>query len=269
MADMASVTSPHWALLNDVSMRYAVSGAKGRPLLLLHEMGGSLESWDPVIQYLPDDRLILRCDMRGAGGSEKIRTTVNCAQLADDIAALLDHLGFDQVDVAGVALGGCLGLHLAIQHPSRVSSLMAINPPVDARGRAGEVLQKRAVEAETRGMRGITDATMERSYPDSYRADASAYQAYVARFLTNDPVSYAYILRALIAVDLDKKIEQISCPTVCVAGRDDFVRPPEGTRAVAARIPGAAFQEIDGGHIPSVQAPAAVASVLKAFFDHA
>ncbi|WP_410551757.1 alpha/beta fold hydrolase, partial [Arthrobacter sp. SIMBA_036] len=76
------------------------------------------------------DRRIIRCDVRGSGGSEKIRAPVSLAQLADDIVSLLDHISVtDAVDVAGVAIGGCLGLTLAARYPKRIHRLAAINPP--------------------------------------------------------------------------------------------------------------------------------------------
>src|SRR4051794_28184239 len=101
--------SPQCASMQRASLRYTVSGRRGPPGLLLHEMGGSLESWDPMLQWRPAEQRVLRCDMRGAGGSEKIRAETTCTELADDVAALLDHLGAtDPVDVAGCAIGGCL-----------------------------------------------------------------------------------------------------------------------------------------------------------------
>lgn len=264
------VAAPRWALTQRASMRYTDSGHRGRPLLLLHEMGGTLESWAPVIERLPAGQRVICCDMRGAGGSEKIRSETTCAELADDIAALLDHLKLvEPVDVAGCAIGGCLGLTLAARHPARVHRLAAINPPVDAEGRAGEVLRERAVLADTVGMRGLTESALARSYPEILRANSdtkAAYEAYVARFLTNDPTSYAFILRALLNVQFDGVLERIECPTVFVAGRHDFVRPPATTAAVVPRVKGARFLEIEGGHIPSVQAPEALTAALSDFF---
>src|SRR5947208_15820426 len=84
--------TPRWALLPRASMRYTISGERGRPVLLLHEMGGSLESWDPVLALMPRDQRVIRCDMRGAGGSEKIRAETTCEALADDILSLLAYL---------------------------------------------------------------------------------------------------------------------------------------------------------------------------------
>jgi len=249
-------------------MRYTYTGEIGRPLLLLHEMGGSLESWDPVLPLLPRNQRIIRCDMRGAGGSEKIRADITCDALADDIAGLLDHLDVAQAYVTGCAIGGCMGLTLAIRHPTRVHRLAPINPPTDAAGRAGEVLRDRAALTDAHGMRAVVESALARSYPEILRtADKGAYEAYAARFVTNDPTSYAHILRALLNVNFDGRLETITCSTLFIAGRYDLVRRPADTAKVAQRVRNGRFMEIDGGHIPSVQAPAALAAALIDFFE--
>ena len=260
--------TPRWAALDGVAMRYTYTGETGRPLLLLHEMGGSLESWDPVLPLLPRNQRIIRCDMRGAGGSEKIRADITCDALADDIAALLDHLEVAQADVTGCAIGGCMSLTLAIRHSSRVYRLAPINPPTDAAGRAGEVLRERAALTDAHGMRAVVKSALARSYPDVLRnADKEAYEAYAARFVTNDPTSYAHILRALLNVNFDGRLEAITCPTLFIAGHHDLVRLPADTEKVAKRVKNARYMEIDGGHIPSIQAPAALATALIDFFE--
>ena len=172
----------------------------------------------------------------------------------------------EPVDVAGVAIGGCIGLRLAARHPDAVHRLAAINPPTDAEGRSGEVLRERAALVDAYGMRGAVESALARSYPEHLRADIDAYEQYVARFLCNDPISYAHILRALVEVDFTGVLEAIRCPTTFVSGRDDLVREPAAVAKVSRQVRGAAFVEIDGGHIPSVQAPAAVAQALNAFF---
>lgn len=259
--------TPRWVSLDGVCLRYSDNGRPGRPLVLLHEMGGSLESWDPVLDLLPEGLRVIRCDMRGAGGSEKIRAAMTCDELADDIAALLKHLDVTDANVTGVAIGGCMSLTLAIRHPSLVHRLAPINPPVDALGRAGEVLRERAALTDAHGMRAVTVSALARSYPDILREQGNAYVDYVARFTTNDPTSYAHILRALLSVNFEGALERIVCPTLFIAGKHDLVRPPETTAKAAQRVPGAGFLEIEGGHMPSVQAPAALAAALIQFFE--
>jgi 3-oxoadipate enol-lactonase len=259
--------SSHWALLERAAIRYTMVGDTGRPLLLLHEMGGSLDSWDPVLQHLPRNQRIIRCDVRGSGGSEKIRSRITCDEMVEDIVCLLDHLRTKEpVDVAGVAMGGCFGLKLAINHAHRVHRLASINPPTQATGKVGEALHARAKLAEEGGMRAIADASLARSYPEFLREERSVYEGYRARFIANDPTSYAHIVRAVAEVDLNEVLGSISTPTLFISGRNDLVRPPADTAAVAKRVPGAGFLEIDGGHMPSVQAPAAMARALAQYF---
>lgn len=263
--DAASPMHARWALLERASLRYARAG-EGPTFVLLHEMGGSLESWDGVVPALARRFDVVRCDLRGAGNSEKIRAPIAIRDLADDVLQLLDHLGCTSpVFLAGSAIGGCVALWLAAHHPYRVRRLIAINPPTHAEGESGRVLRERAALTEASGMRSIVDAALARSYPAEVMGDGRAYRDYRARFLCNDPSSYAFILRALEAVDFDGVLEKIACPTLFVSGRFDKVRPSSQVREVAKRVPGARFREVDGGHILSVQAPDTLASELLAF----
>lgn len=258
-----------WADLGKVALRYAdIPGGPGRPLVLLHEMGGSLDSWGPVLSHLAPHRRTILCDMRGAGGSEKIRAPLTMDDFANDIVSLLDFLRIEgPVDIAGIAIGGCIALRVAASHPERVHRAAPINPPVDAVGRSGKILRERAESAETGGMRQVVESALARSWPDHLRTNRSAFEAYAARFICNDPISYAHILRALSDVSFDGLFEKIGCPTVFIAGRDDLVRPPEATRAASEHVEGATFVEIEGGHIASMQAPRAVAHALNDAFS--
>jgi pimeloyl-ACP methyl ester carboxylesterase len=113
--------------LNGAALRYAVSGKGERTLVLVHEMGGSIESWDDIAPRFPNSRRVLRYDSRGAGMSQKVRGELAIDTMADDIAALLDHIGTaTPVALAGVAVGGAIALHFAARYPERVSA--AVGP---------------------------------------------------------------------------------------------------------------------------------------------
>jgi len=79
--------------VNGVGLRYELSGGDDRTAVLIHEMGGSLESWDEVAPVLAANRRVLRYDTRGAGLSEKVRGVLSIDTMVDDLAALLDALG--------------------------------------------------------------------------------------------------------------------------------------------------------------------------------
>ena len=85
---------------NGVSLRYAVEGA-GKPVVLIHEMGGMMESWGHVAPLLAASRRVIRYDTRGAGFSEKIRSAITIDTMTDDLIALLDGIGIGGKGRAG------------------------------------------------------------------------------------------------------------------------------------------------------------------------
>ena len=92
--------------LDGVALRYELSGRGERTLVLVHEMGGSLESWDEVAPRFAESRRVLRYDTRGAGLSQKVRGELGIDTMADDVAALLDNIGIAWQGSAG---GYCRG----------------------------------------------------------------------------------------------------------------------------------------------------------------
>ena len=96
----------NWIEVNGTSLRYELSGGGPTTLVLVHEMGGTLDSWDQGLSGLNNGRRVLRYDTRGAGLSEKIGGTVTWDDMADDLKALLDALHISgKVALAGIAAG--------------------------------------------------------------------------------------------------------------------------------------------------------------------
>ena len=109
-----------WVETNGVVLRYELSGTGHVPLLLIHELGGSLEFWDPVISAFQQDFQVLRYDLRGFGMSEKVKT-LRLDDLLGDIVGLLDAVAItDPCHVVGPALGAGIALAFAAKYPGRV-----------------------------------------------------------------------------------------------------------------------------------------------------
>src|SRR3954469_13135677 len=94
--------------LNGTALRYELTGSGPSTLVLIHEMGGTLESWDLVLPLLSRSRKILRYDTRGAGLSQKISGPLSIDTMADDLVTLMDRLGIIKAALAGVAVGGAI-----------------------------------------------------------------------------------------------------------------------------------------------------------------
>src|SRR4029077_16127372 len=115
----------HFVEVNGTALRYDVCGV-GATLVLIHEMGGTLESWDLVVPLFSAKRRVLRYDTRGAGLSEKIRGALSIDTMVDDLMALLDALGIsEKVALAGVAVGGAIAMHAAVWFPPGGAAIVA------------------------------------------------------------------------------------------------------------------------------------------------
>ena len=231
-------------------------------------MGGSLESWDDLIPHLPTGLPVLRFDGRGSGLSTKLRGRVSIADLAADIDIVLDATGVaGPVILAGIAVGGAVALHYGSRHQDRVACLAPFGPAtgVGEDRRASTLARADAVEAA--GMGAIAEAALAQSYPVALRDGSGRFDRARARWLGNDPGSYAAILRMLAELDMRDDLAAIRCPTLILAGTNDLVRPPATVRLVADQVSGARFHEIESGHFASVEAPDRLANALNGFLQ--
>jgi pimeloyl-ACP methyl ester carboxylesterase len=115
-----------YAEVNGINLYYATYGA-GRPLMLLHGGLGSGEMFGPVIPALAEHRRVIAPDLQGHGRTADIDRPINERLLADDVAALIDHLGLEKPDVVGYSLGGGTGLQLGVHHSDKIRRLVLVS----------------------------------------------------------------------------------------------------------------------------------------------
>lgn len=243
---------------NGIVQEYELFGPEsGAPLVLIHELGGSLQSWDRCLPALEaSGRRVLRYNWRGTGASEKIRGELDVGTLCGDLAALMDAVGLKQpADIAATALGGGIGLAFAARYPAKVRRLAVSSPAIGGGDGLGEMLRKRADDVETKGMRPQVDSSLVRSYMEKYRTDAVAFTAYRNRWIANDPVSYASHNRMLAAMDEWPNLAKIACPVLVIGGTDDMLLTPPAMKQIADAIPGAEYRELPTGHFLPVNTP--------------
>ena len=251
---------------NGAGLRCEVSGGGDRTLVLVHEMGGSLESWDDVVPRFAKSRKVLRYDTRGAGMSQKVRGELTLDTMADDIAALLDHFGVaGKVALAGVAVGGAIALHFAARHPARTSAVAVGSPATGIAAARRALALERLVRIEAAGMAFAVEDSMLNGYAPELRGDTKRFERFRARWLGNDPSSYAAIWRMLAAADMQDELASLNCPVLVIGGSLDRVRPPALAEAVAKSIPGARYVEIRTGHYMSVQTPDLLSDTIEEF----
>ena len=251
--------------LDGIALRY-LSGRGDRTLVLVHEMGGSLESWDDVAPKLAESRRVLRYDTRGAGMSQKVRGELGIDTMADDIAALLDHIGIaGKVALAGIAVGGAIALHFAARYPERTSAVAVGSPATGIAPERRVAALERVARIEAAGMAFAVADSMQNGYPPELRGDTRRYERYRARWLGNDPLSYATIWRMLASLDMQGELAGLRCPVLVIGGSLDRVRPPALAQALAKTMPNAGYHEVQTGHYMSVQTPDLIIDCIDAF----
>jgi 3-oxoadipate enol-lactonase len=255
-----------WTEVNGASLRYELSGRGKTTLVLVHEMGGTLESWDQVMPLLSGGRRILRHDCRGAGMSEKLRLPPTFDLLADDIAALLDAVGIEgKVAPVGCAVGAGVALAFALRYPHRVAAVVAMAPATGVAADRRAATLARAEAMERVGPRGIVEESFAASYPPEVRHDAEQYRRFRARWLANDPESITATHQMLAAATLSEELPRIECPVLAIAGTHDALRPPALVEPLARRMRCARFRTLDTGHFMAVQTPVTVAAAINDF----
>src|ERR1700751_5620038 len=113
-----------YAEVNGINLYYETRGA-GRPLILLHGGLGSGEMFGPIMPALAERHQVIAVDLQGHGRTADIDRPIDIRLMADDIAALIDHLGLDRPDLVGYSLGGGVALQTAARHPGQARKLAA------------------------------------------------------------------------------------------------------------------------------------------------
>jgi 3-oxoadipate enol-lactonase len=252
--------------LEGVALRYELTGKGDHTLVLVHEMGGSLDSWDDVAPRLAESRRVLRYDTRGAGLSQKVRGVLSLDTMADDIIALLDTLGVaGKVALAGIAVGGAIALHFAARYPDRASAVAVGSPATGIAPDRRVAALERVAKIEATGMAFAVENSMLNGYAPELRGDIGRFERFRARWLGNDPASYATIWRMLAAANMQDELTGLRGPVLVIGGSLDRVRPPPLAEAVARAIPGARYVEVRTGHYMAVQTPDLIANCIDEF----
>lgn len=255
-----------WIDVGGLAQRYEIVGAGPITLLLIHEMGGTLESWDYLVPLLSPSFRVVRYDCRGAGLSEKVRGTMTMPDLGADAVRLLDAVGVaEPVVPIGCAVGGAIALHLAAKYPRRVERAIALSPATGVPAERRQAVLERADLLERDGVRAMVDGGLDRGYPPPLRGDQARFARTRAQRIAADPYGFAAAMRMLADLDMRDDLARIACPVLLIAGALDGDRPPPGVAAVAAQIKDARMTVLESGHYMAIQTPELVAAEIRAF----
>jgi 3-oxoadipate enol-lactonase len=257
------------ATLNGLNFHYERAG-EGPRLLFISGTGGDLRV-QPNVFASPLARAfdLLAYDQRGLGRTDKPDVPYSMADYADDAAALLDHVGWEEALVLGVSFGGMVAQELVLRHPSRVTRLvLACTSPGGEGGASYPFHEIEDLNGEARAHHLIPisdtrrDATWAAAHPGEY---AKLIELTAADPFAGEPGRAEGAHRQLEARakhDTWDRLPDIACPVLVAGGRYDGIALPETLEKMAGRIPGAELRFFDGGHLFMLQDRAAYPAMI-------
>lgn len=241
---------------------HSTRAGQGQALVLLHYFGGSGRTWRPVMDLLANEYDCVAPDLRGWGASRGGYTSYTVDDMADDVAALLQHLGIKRYALAGHSMGGKVAMALAARQPPGLTRLLLVAPspltpePMTDNNRAalraawGNTDQCRRILGDIT-TRPLPDALAQSVLADNLRAAHAAWTAWPDQGSREN---------------LGARYAQITVPTWVLAGAEDNPLSPAYLQAhVANPITDATVQTVpNAAHLLPLEAPQAVAAFLRA-----
>ena len=151
-----------YADVNGLHLYYETHG-KGRPLILLHGGLGSSEMFGPILPTLAEDHQVIAVDLQGHGRTADIDRPIDIQLMADDIAALIDHLGLEKPDLVGYSLGGGVAFFTAVKYPDKVGRLVMAAAHIRRDAIPAEMLAQQA-QVSSAAVEALKDTPMYELY---------------------------------------------------------------------------------------------------------
>jgi pimeloyl-ACP methyl ester carboxylesterase len=214
-----------YAEVNGINLYYESNGT-GRPLILLHGGLGSGEMFGPILPALTERHQVIMVDLQGHGRTADIDRPIDIRLMADDIAALIDHLGLEKPDVVGYSLGGGVAFFTASKHPERVGRLVMASAHIDSGAMPAEM---RAQQAQ------VNSGAVE------FMKDTPMYELY--QRVAPRPEDFGRLLDKIgesMSKDFDfsEEMRGLQVPTMLVCADADMAPPSHYVEA---------FKLLDGG----------------------
>jgi len=241
------------ARINGIETAYDLRGA-GTPIVMIHGAQGDQTMFGGLASAFAGEFRVLTFDQRGSGLSEKPDVDYSIAMLADDTAALMDHVGISAAHIIGVSMGGAIAQEFALRHPAKARSLvLGCTTPggshaiVVGGGAFDAAYSTRTMSADERG-RALAEAVFTKGYLAQHPEVVPAMIA-ARRDRPIDSVALAHRMKAMFAHDTFARLGQIECPTLVITGRDDALIAWENSRLLAGQIAQAELVVIEpAGH---------------------
>lgn len=247
-------------------IRYVLWGnsSASRRVVLIHALGNVAEFWEATVSSLGPEWEALALDCRGHGASDKPAGPYSVELMADDIASVMDHAGWDSAVVGGASMGGCISMAVAARHPARVAGLALIDTTSWYGADAEAAWEERGQKAAEGGMAALIGFQKTRWFSDNFReSNPDILQRAIDTFTANDVPAYLETCRMLGRADMRPALSGFQCPVAIMVGEEDYATPIAMAEALVAAIPGATLKIVPGArHLTPLEVPDTVARLI-------
>lgn len=250
------MTSTQFAPLNGVRMAYRVEGPQSAPVVMLcNSLMSNMAMWEPQMPALLARYRVIRYDTRGHGQTATTPGPYSIELLADDAAALIDHVGLGPVHFVGLSMGGMVGQQLAVRHPAKVVSLSLCDTASEMPPRA--MWEERFETARTQGIAGLVEGTIKRWFVAGFIEREPQEIARVRQFILETQAE-GYIACGSAVRDMSQThiLSRIAHPTQIIVGREDPACTLAASQVLHSEIPGSSLFVIDdAAHLSNLEKP--------------
>lgn len=236
----------------------------GRPVVLIHSLGGSLLSWDAIQPDLAGQAEVTVYDWGGHGSSEKPVEPFSMAELARQLADLIEQVVGVPALLYGVAAGAAIALQCAIDSPESVDGLVLGAPTSAVDPQTGARMRERVEVVRTGGMRAAVDGSIAAGFPADFRdSNPDVVARYRREFLCVAPAAYASCSDAFSRFEVTSRLGEVKAPVLLLPGVRDPYFPPPFAENMRRLRPDWEIRPLRGvGHYQHVQAPALVVDAV-------
>ena len=263
-----------FTLADGSTLAYTLRSAPtpGAPqLVLIHSLALDRGVWGRVIQHLQTKADILAYDCRGHGQSDRRAGHFTAELFAQNLAELLDHIGWPSAAIAGCSMGGCVALAFGGLYPERTSALGLIDTTAWYGTDAAAKFRERADAAREKGMQSLIAFQLTRWFSDEFQAThPEVLERLTSVFVENDFDCYAASCALLGDVDERARLPAFRMPVAIVVGEEDYATPVEMARLLHEAIPQSTLTVIPHArHLTPIEHPDVIASELRALLGRA
>jgi len=254
---------------DDIEIGYSLLGdaASSRRVALVHSLAMDREFWRPVAERLASDCAVLIYDCRGHGRSSKSKGPYTTALFADDLADLMDRIGWDRAVIAGASMGGTVSITFGQNYPQRTAGLGLFDTTAWYGASAPKDWAERAQKAADEGLASLIGFQKTRWFSDAFREKhTEVVQACIDVFLKNDVQCYVATCNMLGTTDLRAGLANMRMPVRIAVGEEDYATPVTMSQALQAALPSTApLNIIKGGrHLTPLETPDVIAAEIRA-----